>query len=137
VGQHVLHMIPGLLPRPDMDLRILAPRDQLDRKRQVPVGNPLAGIAVEPLPGDCRWLEAMWEHLNFPKIDRWSGTVDWVYSPPEGYIAVKRPRLAVTFISMAQRRTQSRHSPDARRSTFADRRTQLTFKPPPSARPQE
>jgi glycosyltransferase involved in cell wall biosynthesis len=93
VGQHLIHMIRGLSRRPGIDVSILAPRSQLD---QLPDGNPLAGIAARGLPLGRRWIEAMWECLDFPKVDHWCGEADWIYSPTEVYVAARRPRLAVT-----------------------------------------
>jgi glycosyltransferase involved in cell wall biosynthesis len=96
VGKHLIHMVRGLWMTPGMDVNILAPRNQLDQTRQVPADNPLAGIPASGLPFDRRWLEAMWEILNAPKVDHWCGKVDWIYSPTEAFIAARRPRLAVT-----------------------------------------
>jgi glycosyltransferase involved in cell wall biosynthesis len=97
VGQHLIHMIRGLQGRPGIDLRVLASRGQLDRNGKIPSDNPLAGIAARGLPLDRRWLELSWEVLKRPNIDRWSGDVDWIYSPTEVYIPTRRPRLAITI----------------------------------------
>jgi glycosyltransferase involved in cell wall biosynthesis len=96
VGQHILHMVQGLRRAEGVDVNILAPRNQLDRAGCVPVANSLSGIPARALPLDRRWLERMWERLNAPKADRWCPDADWVYTPTEAYIAVQRPRLAVT-----------------------------------------
>jgi glycosyltransferase involved in cell wall biosynthesis len=89
-------MVRGLHERSDVEMTVVAPRNQLDSACQIPVGHPLAGIPTQAIPIDRRWLEIIWQHLNLPKADRWCGGADWVYSPAEAYIAVNRPRLAVT-----------------------------------------
>ncbi|WP_162917280.1 glycosyltransferase family 4 protein [Dongia deserti] len=96
VGQHLIHMIMGLQRKPGIDLRILASHDQWDDQGRGRASCPMAGMVARRLPLDRRWLELIWEHLNLPKVDRWSGEVDWVYSPTEVYIPTRRPRLAVT-----------------------------------------
>src|SRR5262249_45431270 len=96
VGQHLIHMVRGLWRTPGLDVSILAPRNQLDCSGSVPVDNPLNSIPARSLPVGRRWLETMWEQLNAPKADRWCGKADWVYTPTEAYVAVRRPRLAVT-----------------------------------------
>jgi glycosyltransferase involved in cell wall biosynthesis len=89
-------MTRGLWQQPGVHVNILAPRNQLDRQERIPEGSPLAGIAARGLPLGRRWLEAMWQRSNFPKVDHWCGDVDWIYSPTEVYVAARRPRLAVT-----------------------------------------
>jgi glycosyltransferase involved in cell wall biosynthesis len=96
VGQHLTQMIKGLARVPSVEMMVIAPRNQLDETGRIPSQNPLAGIPARGLPLDRRWLEAMWERLDRPRIDHWCRGVDWVYSPTEAYIAVGRPRLAVT-----------------------------------------
>jgi glycosyltransferase involved in cell wall biosynthesis len=97
VGQHLIHMIRGLQGRPGIDLRVLAARTQLDYNGKIPLDNPLTGIAARGLPLDRRWLELSWHVLKRPNIDRWSGDVDWIYSPTEVYIPTRRPQLAITI----------------------------------------
>jgi glycosyltransferase involved in cell wall biosynthesis len=96
VGQHLIHMTRGLWRRPGMDVKILAPRDQLDRNHKIPHDHPLAGIAARGMPLGRRWLEALWQRTDYPKADYWCSDADWIYSPTEVYIPVHRPRLAIT-----------------------------------------
>ena len=96
VGQHLIHMVRGLCGARGIEVSILASRNHLDRRGCVPADNPLKGIPARALPLDRRWLEGMWQQLNAPKADHWCGDVDWIYTPTETYVAVRRPRLAVT-----------------------------------------
>jgi glycosyltransferase involved in cell wall biosynthesis len=96
VGQHLIHMISGLSKRPDIECRVVAPRDELDNQSRIPEGSPLAGMPVRGLPFGRRWLEASWRYLGAPAIDRWSGPADWIYSPTEVYVATRSARLAIT-----------------------------------------
>ena len=96
VGQHLIQMVQGLYERSDVELTVLAPRNQLNNSCRIPVEHPLTGIPVRSIPLDRRWLEGMWQHLNLPKADRWCGGAEWVYVPAEVYVAVRAPRLAVT-----------------------------------------
>jgi hypothetical protein len=88
VGQHLTQMIKGLARVPGVEMMVIAPRNQLDETGRIPLQNPLAGIPARGLPLDRRWLEAMWERLDRPRIDHWCRGVDWVYSPTEAYIAL-------------------------------------------------
>lgn len=100
VGQHLIRMVGGLRDWPGVDLTVIAPRAQLDEACRIPAGNPLSGIPARGIPLDRRCLEAMWQRLNLPKIDRWCSNADWVYTPSEAYVATRRPRLAVTVHDM-------------------------------------
>jgi len=93
-------MVRGLHERPDVELTVVAPRNQLDSACRIPAEHPLAGIPAHGVPLDRRWLEIMWQRLNLPKADRWCDGADWVYAPAEAYVAVRRPRLAVTVHDM-------------------------------------
>ena len=96
VGNHLIQMVRGLSGATGVDVTVLAPRSQLDETGQIPANSPLAGIPARGLPLDRRWLEALWERLDAPKLDYWCEGADWIYTPTEAYIAARRPRLAVT-----------------------------------------
>jgi glycosyltransferase involved in cell wall biosynthesis len=96
VGNHLIQMVQGLWRAAGVEVTVIAPRSQLDEAGRIPPQNPLAGIPARGLPLGRRWLEAMWERLDAPKLDYWCPRADWVYTPTEAYIAVRRPRLAVT-----------------------------------------
>jgi glycosyltransferase involved in cell wall biosynthesis len=96
VGHHLIRMVRGLHERSDVSMTVVAPRNQLDSEGHISAQHPLAGIPVRGLPLGRRWLEIMWQQLNLPKADPWCEGADWVYTPTEAYVAVKRPRLAVT-----------------------------------------
>jgi glycosyltransferase involved in cell wall biosynthesis len=96
VGNHMIQMVQGLWRASGVEVIVVAPRNQLDEMGRIPMQNPLAGIPARGLPLDRRWLEAMWERLDTPKLDHWCRGADWVYTPTEAYIAVRGPRLAVT-----------------------------------------
>ena len=96
VGNHMIQMVQGLSRAPGVEVTVVAPRGQLDEAGRIPTQNPLAGITARGLPLGRRWLETMWERLDTPKLDHWCRGADWVYTPTEAYIAVRRPRLAVT-----------------------------------------
>ena len=96
VGNHMIQMVQGLSRAPGVEVTVVAPRSQLDEAGRIPTQSPLAGIPACGLPLGRRWLETMWERLDTPKLDHWCQDADWVYTPTEAYIAVRRPRLAVT-----------------------------------------
>jgi glycosyltransferase involved in cell wall biosynthesis len=100
VGLHLIRMVQGLHDRPDVELTVIAPRNQLDSACRIPAEHPLAGIPAQGMPLERRWLEIMWQRFDLPKADRWCDGADWVYVPAEAYVATKRPKLAVTVHDM-------------------------------------
>jgi glycosyltransferase involved in cell wall biosynthesis len=88
----------GLRAKPDVNLRVVATRDQLNADGTIPSENRLAGIEAVPLPLSSNAMELAWWVLNAPKIERYTGQVDWVYTAKNEIVSV-RPgtKFAVTF----------------------------------------
>lgn len=59
-----------------------------------------AELPVRYLPGAERIVRAALIATGFAGVERWSGDVDWVYSPKEQPVAARRARLAVTVHDM-------------------------------------
>src|SRR5688572_4704292 len=93
VGKHIDQMVPRLARADGVDLRVLADRGALTGG-EIPKESSLHGLPCAGLPAR-RWLEAAWDIVNAPKVERWAGPADWVYSPGEAYVATSG-RLAVT-----------------------------------------
>ncbi|MHC1729246.1 MAG: glycosyltransferase [Syntrophobacteraceae bacterium] len=98
VPKHLVRMIFGLADRPDVKLTMIATGDQLDGNK-IPRENRLHGLPVNRLPGTNNTLEALWQLLHYPQVDRWIGEADWVYCPKNDLVPVKNARWAVTIHS--------------------------------------
>jgi glycosyltransferase involved in cell wall biosynthesis len=96
VGKHVIQMVRGLAAAPEVRVTLLAGRDELDAARNVPAGNPLAGLPVTALPASRRLFELAWKAVSRPRADRWLTDTDWVYCPAEAVVPTRHTRLAIT-----------------------------------------
>jgi glycosyltransferase involved in cell wall biosynthesis len=99
VGKHIFNMTESLARRSDVDLQILAPRDQLQHGR-VPDDIPFSRLPCTALPLPRRQLEALWQLTNRPKLDHWCNGFDWVYCASDAYIPARRVRVATTIHSL-------------------------------------
>ena len=98
VGKHIAEGVRGLANHPDVQLQVLGAADELSNG-QMPPTSSLAGLPLTPLSWKRRNLELAWNFLRWPKVERWTGPVDWVYCPAEAYVARKHARLAVVIHS--------------------------------------
>lgn len=97
VAKHVRALIPGLASMPDIDLTALGAREDCEPDGRLPATSILHGLNFVALPGKRRLLELAWMFLHWPKIERWTGPVDWVYCPMEAYVPARHARTAVTL----------------------------------------
>ncbi|MBV8781059.1 MAG: glycosyltransferase family 4 protein, partial [Phycisphaerae bacterium] len=95
VGKHVINMVHGLAEA-GHDVRVMAPGCELDADGQIPTRSRLRGMPVAPLPFNRFIMERAWLLGGFPRADRFTGDVDWIYSPDETFIPAGRSRFAAT-----------------------------------------
>ncbi len=96
VGKHIAAMVPGLASTPGIDLSVLGAREDMDADGSLPKASTLQGLPLTTIRWSRRLTEASWALCRWPAAERWTGPVDWVYCPAEGYVATRRARLAVT-----------------------------------------
>jgi glycosyltransferase involved in cell wall biosynthesis len=96
VGKHIVNMILGLESRPGCSVHLLAARNHLVHG-QMPTESMLRNLPVTSIPFSRAWLEWSWNILHRPRVDRWSGPCDWIYSPMETFVPSRHARLAVTI----------------------------------------
>ena len=75
---------------------LLATRADYDQVRPYLL-KETAKLPIQYLPGAERLIRAALIATPVVNIERWSGAVDWVYSPKEQPVAAGRARLAVTI----------------------------------------
>lgn len=95
--KHAINMTLSLSRQPQVEVVLLAARDQLTADSQIPPGSPLSGLPVRAIPSPSRALHFLWRTFNWPPVDRWCGNVDWVYSPTEVYVAARNAQIAATI----------------------------------------
>jgi glycosyltransferase involved in cell wall biosynthesis len=96
VGKHLIHMALELRRQPGVELKLLASRADLT-KGQLDPGSPLAGVPVLGHPLSRPLMERLWLLTGHPIADRWTGGADWVYSPAEAFVPLRRARFAATI----------------------------------------
>jgi glycosyltransferase involved in cell wall biosynthesis len=89
-------MLLCLARRPDVELTLLAGKDQLTDDGRIPEGSPLHGMPVRSIPAPAKALRFLWRTFNWPPVERWCGKVDWVYSPTEVFVPARKARIAAT-----------------------------------------
>lgn len=95
VGQHIVRMAEQLAENDGVSLSLIATRADYAQARPH-LSKRLGTVPVHYLPSAERLLRAALIATSLIAIDRWSGNVDWIYSPKEQPVATRRARLAVT-----------------------------------------
>lgn len=96
VGKHIAAMINGLAATPDIQVTLLAGRNELDDHGRIPAHHLMHEYPVAALPGSRRAFELAWKTIGRPWADRWCAGADWVYCPFEAVVPVRHSQLAVT-----------------------------------------
>jgi glycosyltransferase involved in cell wall biosynthesis len=99
VSKHINEVVRGLAQHPEVDLQILGSREDLENG-QLPPTSTLEGLPVKTFGLPRRYLELAWSVLRWPKVESWTGPVDWVYCPAEAYVARRQAKLAVVIHSV-------------------------------------
>ena len=117
VGKHISAMVTGLAKVPDVRLQVLGAREDMEADGSLPPASVLHGLPLNVFHWKRRALEASWGLLNWPKAERWTGEVDWVYCPAEAYVATRQARLAATVhcVNWFERELPWYDHPDTRR----------------------
>ena len=95
--KHAINMALCLSRQPGVEVVLLAARDQLTAGGKIPVATPLNHLPIRRIPLPAKVLHNLWRTFNWPAIDRWSGKVDWVYSPTEMFVPARKARTAATI----------------------------------------
>jgi len=96
VTKHIHRMVRGLAAERSNEVSVLAARDQVDAKCQIPATNMLAGMPATVVPWSWKAAEASWTVFGQPFADDWCGDTDWVYCPKNDFIPLRKVRVAVT-----------------------------------------
>ena len=95
--KHAINMALCLSRQSGVDVVLLAARDQLTADGKIPVESPLNHLPIRRIPLPAKVLHYLWRTFNWPGVDRWSGKVDWVYSPTEMFVPARKARTAATI----------------------------------------
>ncbi len=100
VGIHIIEMARGLAAQPDVELRLLVSRKELDVAGRILRQYPLHDFPADAFPLGRAWMERLWRVLRWPPAERWCGQADWLYSPAEAFVPTRRIPQAVTIHDM-------------------------------------
>lgn len=96
-GKHAMNMSRALLARDDVDVTLMACRDQFADRTQLPEGTGLVHAKSRWIPFPARLLHFVWRMCSQPPADLWCSSVDWVYSPTEQFVPARRAKTAATI----------------------------------------
>jgi glycosyltransferase involved in cell wall biosynthesis len=96
VGKHIIEMVSRVATMPDVRVQLLTSSHELTGGKIDP-RSPLRDLPTLGHPLSRAVMEKLWVAFERPWADRWTGTCDWVYSPAEAFVPVRRSKLAATI----------------------------------------
>jgi glycosyltransferase involved in cell wall biosynthesis len=96
VGKHIINMARGLHDVEGDRMTLLTANEGLDAQGKVPADGALAGLPVRGYGMSRRTMERLWLFGLAPRVDRWVGDCQWLYTPSEAYLPAKRVKVAAT-----------------------------------------
>jgi glycosyltransferase involved in cell wall biosynthesis len=97
VGRHIGQMIRMMDKEPGVNLKLMAPRNELNPDGTAPGEHPFGRSRFIGLPLSRGMMERMWWLFHRPRAEFWCPGIDWVYCPADSYVPVKTAKLAVTI----------------------------------------
>ena len=90
-------MVSGLASKPEFETTFFVPSDHWKLDRACASGDPLFEVQSRHIPYSRRHLLSSSLLFDLPKVESYSGLVDWVYSPREIYVPTAHALSAVTI----------------------------------------
>ncbi len=97
VGRHINGVTAALAAREEPKLDCVAGLGWVVADRLRFAEHPLAHIPIRGLPWPQLSMERLWKAMHWPPADRWFSNVDFVFSPSEGYLPLRRTPWAMTL----------------------------------------
>lgn len=114
VTRHALAQLQGFARRPEIGLTLISGRMTEPDGRAF--WETLGDLRRRELPLRTRDALRLWRLAAWPPLERWTGAIDWAYSPAEYFVPTKRARRAVTSHDVLQ---DLRYNPPSRRKRLA------------------
>ena len=100
VTRHALALRQELLRT--ADLQVTSVTGQLSTPEGQSAWDSWSDFSRVQLPVSTRQMIRLWRVLGRPRLDRWTGPIDWVYCPSEYFVPTGRSLLAVTSHDILQ-----------------------------------
>lgn len=100
VGVHIIEMLRELASRQNVDLQMLISRKETDGRGNVLPEYLLGELPFVTYPMSRRIAEGCWRLFNWPKVERYTGKSDVLYSPTEAVIATRTLPQVLTIHDM-------------------------------------
>lgn len=100
VGVHIIEMLHELASRDNVDLQMLIAKEALNNQGEILSEFDLHDLPFVTYPMSRRMAEGLWRTVGFPKVDRYVGQTDWLYSPTEAVIATHKIPQVLTIHDM-------------------------------------
>ena len=97
VGRHAAGILGALQARSDVGVELLVSKQWVGADGRLAGECPLAELPVRTFPFPEILVERCWKTFGHPRIDRWAGGADWIYSPMETYLPARRVPVAITI----------------------------------------
>ena len=97
-GRHINNVLLQLFQSNFINLQLLFSQQWLTDQKQLPHNCPLQPIPFQTFPMPENQTERLWKLIDYPSMDRYvPDDTDWLYTPMETYIPVKKTPVAATI----------------------------------------
>lgn len=90
VGKHINNILLELSQRTEFDISLLVAQEYLNSNNELDARTPLQGFELRAYPYQRLATERLWKFFNYPKMDKFIGKTDFLYSPVAEYIPINR-----------------------------------------------
>ncbi len=90
VGRHINNMLLHLANRQELELSLLVSQEYLCIDGKLNPRTPLRKFTLRTYPYRRLLVERFWKFFDYPKMDRFIGVTDFLYSPVAEYVPTKK-----------------------------------------------
>jgi glycosyltransferase involved in cell wall biosynthesis len=90
VGKHINNILLNLANRQGFDVSLLVAQEYINSDRQLDCRTPLQNFELRTYPYKKLLAERLWKFLDLPKMDKFIGKTDCLYSPVAEYIPIDK-----------------------------------------------
>jgi glycosyltransferase involved in cell wall biosynthesis len=88
VGKHINNILLNLAARQNFEISLLVAQEYLTSDNKLDDRTPLQGFEIRSYPYRKLTTERLWKFFDFPKMDKFIGQTDILYSPVAEYVPI-------------------------------------------------